>query len=74
MRLTNDMRLLTCQYGNRILVLIQLALSPCPIFANFTERMTERSAKIGPGFHCRGIGTHALEIIQNLYNQDIQNP
>ena len=57
------------------LVYVPLASSPRPIFANFTERMTERNAKIGPGFHCRGIGAHALDIIQNLYNrQDIQNP
>ena len=34
--------------------------------------MTERNAKIGPGIHCRGIGAHALVVIQNLYNrQDI---
>ena len=53
----------------------RLASSPRPIFANFTERMTERNAKIGPGIHCRGIGAHALVVIQNLYNrQDIQNP
>ena len=52
-----------------------IASSPRPIFANFTERMTERYAKIGPGIHCRGIGAHALVVIQNLYNrQDIQNP
>ena len=52
-----------------------LASSPRPIFANFTKRMTERNAKIGPGIHCRGIGAHALVVIQNLYNrQDILNP
>ena len=52
-----------------------LASSPRPIFANFTKRMTERNAKIGPGIHCRGIGTHVLVVIQNLYNrQDILNP
>ena len=56
-------------------VSMYLASSPRPIFANFTERMTERNAKIGLGFHCRAIGAHALDIIQNLYNrQDIQNP
>ena len=52
-----------------------VASSPRPIFANFTKRMTERNAKIGPGIHCRGIGAHALVVIQNLYNrQDILNP
>ena len=54
---------------------VMLASSPRPIFANFTKRMTERNAKIGPGIHCRGIGAHALVVIQNLYNrQDILNP
>ena len=54
---------------------VRVASSPRPIFANFTKRMTERNAKIGPGIHCRGIGAHALVVIQNLYNrQDIMNP
>ena len=61
----------TSMSGIRMIV----ASSPRPIFANFTKRMTERKAKIGPGIHCRGIGAHALVVIQNLYNrQDIQNP
>ena len=45
-------------------LVLRLASSPRPIFANFTERMTERNAKIGPGIHCRGIGAHALVVIQ----------
>ena len=43
------------QLNSQYTVCSNLASSPRPIFANFTERMTERNAKIGPGIHCRGV-------------------
>ena len=52
-----------------------LALSPRPIFANFTERMTERSAKIGPcrawfplqGYWCACIGNYT----ESVYSESV---